>query len=54
MPKAKGKGKRKKKFNGTQTVICAKTVLRKDYKGEMRPVENPIAGKVKKIIHRPQ
>ena len=52
MPKSKGR--KKKKFHGVQTVQCAETVLRKDYKGELRPVQNPIAGKVKKIIHRPQ
>jgi hypothetical protein len=52
MPKSKGR--RKKKFSGVQTVECSEVVMRKNYKGELRPVENPIAGKVKKIIHRPQ
>jgi hypothetical protein len=51
MPKSKGK---RKKFSGVQTVVCSETVVRKDYKGEYRRVPNPDAGKVKKIIHRPQ
>lgn len=51
MGKAKSK---RKKFNGIQTIVCAPTVMREDYKGEKRPVPNPHAGKVKKIIHRPQ
>lgn len=51
MPKSKGK---RKKLSGVQTVVNAKMVLRKDVFGNMRPVENPVAGKVRKIIHRPQ
>jgi hypothetical protein len=51
MPKSRVK---RKKFSGVQTIVASKTVMRKDFKGELRPVENPDAGKIKKIIHRPQ
>lgn len=51
MPKAK---RPRKKFSGVQTIVCSPTVMRKDFKGDMRPVPNPIAGVIKKIIHRPQ
>lgn len=48
MPKAKGKRK-KKMHQGIQRIVEPDTILRKDYKGELRPVPNPIAGKVRVI-----
>jgi hypothetical protein len=52
MPKSKGTRKHIRKQR-VQTIKEPDTVMRRNYKGEMRPVPNPVAGEQKTIYHTP-